>query len=200
MNLKIGDSVKVKFGVKEPDTEDFELGGWQGNIKEINFNVNNDNLSLITIEWDSLALENLPAKFIQDSEIEGLDWKSMILYKSDLDLSISKDSKAQIRETQKFLSKKNYWYSFGDIGHRIMKVLDGTNPNNEMEILEKWFKLLDNKLSFSIKSIVEYSENESTFKENDIVIIDSLPHFTEIYGVIIRTKKKDKNMNSLYVI
>jgi len=33
--MKTGDSVKVKDGTKEPDTEDFEIGGWQGRIVEI---------------------------------------------------------------------------------------------------------------------------------------------------------------------
>jgi len=31
-SMKIGDSVKVKKGVLEPDTEKFEIGGWQGRI------------------------------------------------------------------------------------------------------------------------------------------------------------------------
>ena len=34
-NMKIGDCVKVKKGVLEPDTEKFEISGWQGRIIEI---------------------------------------------------------------------------------------------------------------------------------------------------------------------
>jgi hypothetical protein len=32
--MKIGDSVKVKDGIKEPDNEDFEMSGWQGHCWE----------------------------------------------------------------------------------------------------------------------------------------------------------------------
>lgn len=35
MNIKIGDSVIVKQGIKEPDLEEFEIGGWQGRVVEI---------------------------------------------------------------------------------------------------------------------------------------------------------------------
>lgn len=33
--LKINESVKVKLGIKDPDNEQFDLGGWQGRIIEI---------------------------------------------------------------------------------------------------------------------------------------------------------------------
>ena len=75
MNLKIEDSIIVKEGIKEPDSEEFEIGGWQGRVIEINTDTDKDNI-LITIEWDSLTLEQLPSKFIQQSEIDGLDWKA----------------------------------------------------------------------------------------------------------------------------
>ena len=56
MKLKNGDSVIVKHGVKEPYLEEFEIGGWQGRVVEIDTNSDKDNI-LITIEWDSLTLK-----------------------------------------------------------------------------------------------------------------------------------------------
>jgi len=35
MSLEIGNSVKVKQGIKEPDSEDLEIGGWQGRVTGI---------------------------------------------------------------------------------------------------------------------------------------------------------------------
>ena len=49
MNLKIGDSVVVKGGVKEPELEEFEIGGWQGSVVEIDTDTEKDNV-LVTIE------------------------------------------------------------------------------------------------------------------------------------------------------
>lgn len=54
MNIKKGDSVIVKEGVKDPDTDEFEIGGWQGRVIEID-NLSEKNNALITIEWDSIT-------------------------------------------------------------------------------------------------------------------------------------------------
>lgn len=51
MKLKPGDSIMVKKGVKEPDFEKFEFGGWQGRVTEIDSSSNPDHI-LVTIEWD----------------------------------------------------------------------------------------------------------------------------------------------------
>ncbi len=53
LNYKIGDSVVVRPGVKEPDLEMFTIGGWQGRVLEIDADSDKENI-LITIEWDSL--------------------------------------------------------------------------------------------------------------------------------------------------
>lgn len=34
MSLKIGDSVIAKAGTKEPDSEDFEIGGWHERVRD----------------------------------------------------------------------------------------------------------------------------------------------------------------------
>ena len=46
--MKIGDSVKVKTGVLEPDNEKFEIGGWQGRIVNID-TVSTDEGTLVGI-------------------------------------------------------------------------------------------------------------------------------------------------------
>lgn len=52
--LKLGDSVIIKQGIKEPDFEEFEIGGWPGRVVEIDFQSDKDNI-LDTIEWDSFG-------------------------------------------------------------------------------------------------------------------------------------------------
>lgn len=97
MKLKNGDSVIVKHGVKEPYLEEFEIGGWQGRVVEIDTNSDKDNI-LITIEWDSLTLKQIPSNYIEQSEREGFDWQNMSLYDSELE-------KIKPRDTKKMLSK-----------------------------------------------------------------------------------------------
>ena len=49
----------VKQGVKEPDFEKFELGGWLGRVTEIDSSSNPDHI-LVTIEWDTETLKQIP--------------------------------------------------------------------------------------------------------------------------------------------
>lgn len=190
MNFIIGDSVIVKEGIKKPDSEDFELGGWQGRIVEIDSESNDDIFILITIEWDSLTLTQLPEKYIQQSEIEGLDWGTMTLYASDLDKTVMRDNKDKVKKMQDFLSNKYYWASHGKAGLRISKILDGLNPKDEMKCLQKWDNFLEKELSFPVKVIVVESENDWVIKDGDTVKIKSLTHIVDMYGIIAKITKE----------
>ncbi len=183
MKFELGDSVIVNQGVKEPDYEDFEISGWQGRIVKIDTKSDNNNV-LITIEWDSLTLEQIPSNFIKQSEEEGYEWRKMTLYDSELTKSKPRDSKEDVIRNQNQLADKHYWDSFGDEGIRISKVLEKINPNDEMKCLKKWVEYLNEKLTFPIHAIVTDSENNKTIKRGNKVLIKSLPHIVEIYGII----------------
>jgi hypothetical protein len=187
MNLVVGDSVIVKQGIKEPDSEEFEISGWQGRIIEINNDADEDNI-LITIEWDSLTLEQLPSSFIQQSEIDGHDWQCMILYDSDLDKSIPRDKKENVKKIQDKLFDKYYWASSGDEGLRISNVLGNAKRKNVMKCYEIWDKHLDENLSFPIPAIVEESEDSYLIKSGDKLLIKSLSNFVDMYGIIAKVK------------
>jgi hypothetical protein len=62
LNLKIGDSVKVKEGTMCPDLGDLCIGGWQGRISEIG--EDDDGNDLICIRWDSITLKNITTLFV----------------------------------------------------------------------------------------------------------------------------------------
>lgn len=188
MILKIGESVIVKQGIKEPDSEEFEIGGWQGRVIEIDKESNKDNI-LITIEWDSLTLGQLPSKYIQESEMDGLDWKSIVLYGSDVDIAIPRDKKGDVKNMQDKLSEKYYWASLGEEGNRISKILDGVNPKNEMKCLQKWDSHLDSKLTFPFQAIVTNSEDNWIIKEDDKLLVKSLTHFVDTYGIIAKINR-----------
>ena len=191
MSLKIGDSVIVKQGIKEPDLEEFEMSGWQGRVIEIDNDTDKDNI-LITIEWNTLTLEQLPSKFIQQSEIDGLDWQSMVLYESDLDKTVPKDKKENVKKVQDKLSDKYYWASFGEAGIRISNVLGEVKRHNEMKCLEMWDKYLDENLSFPIQAIVDESEDDWLIKSGDVLTIKSLSNIVDMYGIIAKVKHERK--------
>lgn len=203
LKFKIGDSVIVKQGVKEPDLEEFELSGWQGRVVEIDANSNKDNI-LITVEWDSLTLKQIPSDYIEQSEIDGFDWSSMVLYDSDLEKTISRDSKKNVEKAKEKLADKYNWVSFGEEGLRISKILQGVDPHDEMKCLQKWVEHLDKSLTFPIQAIVSESADDWLIKSGDKVIIKSLPHIVDLYGIIasirLDGKKYDYPLCDLKVI
>jgi hypothetical protein len=89
--FEVGNTVKVKEGIADPDMRDLTIGGWQGIISDI-YKDDNGNL-LIYIEWDSITLENMPDIFIDNSEESGLDFSSMSLFDSEVELTTSRDTK-----------------------------------------------------------------------------------------------------------
>lgn len=191
LNLKIGDSVVVKQGVKEPDLEEFEIGGWQGRVTKIDADSDKDNL-LVTIEWDSSTLLQIPSDYIEQSEIDGLDWSGMVLYESDLEKTIPRDKKENVKKAKDKLADKYYWASLGEEGVRISKILHGVDPHNEMKCLQKWVEHLDKELTFPIQAIVSESEDNWLIKSGDKVEIKSLTHIVDMYGVIASIRLNGK--------
>ena len=90
--FRIGDSVVVKPGVRDPDF-DIDLGGWQGRI--VYLEQMDDGEVLVRIEWDSKTLNAMGPDLIDRCEEEGLDWRWMDLYASDIKPGESRDSSDQ---------------------------------------------------------------------------------------------------------
>ncbi len=99
-SVKVGDLVKVKPGVFDPDgllvsnegykarlldhniPEVLSLEGWQGKIR--NIQPQKDGTTIIDIEWDSLTLQNMPKQVVKACEEKDLDWKQMALFPEDV--------------------------------------------------------------------------------------------------------------------
>lgn len=183
MKLKTGNSVIVKPGVKEPDFEKFELSGWQGRVTEIDTDSISDQ-TLVTIEWDSKTLKQIPAWYIEQSETDGCDWKTMILYEKDVEKTKTRDKKSDVKKAQKKLESESHWLYLGEEGIRIGKILRGVDPDDEMECLYRWSEYLDENLNFPFAAKVEETDGYGPVKEGDTVSIKSLPHAEDLYGII----------------
>lgn len=68
MEIKIGDSVRVKPGVKDPDYEN-DMSGWQGRVTHID----TDEGKFIEIAWDSITLNQMPVELIETSIEEKIE-------------------------------------------------------------------------------------------------------------------------------
>jgi len=71
MNFHIGDPVRVKAGVRDPDDPNFDIGGWQGRVTDIS-HANEPQEPTIGLAWDSLTLKVMPQQSIERYERERL--------------------------------------------------------------------------------------------------------------------------------
>jgi hypothetical protein len=82
--IKIGDLVKVKKGINSPDQEGICMEGWQGEVFEKT--EDKDGTTLISIEWDSMTLENMPESYIEQGTKEKLNNSIMTLEIEEVEL------------------------------------------------------------------------------------------------------------------
>jgi hypothetical protein len=81
--FRVGDKVRVKPGVKDPDFPDMPLGGWSGTVTEVIVHGGQVNC---VFKLDERTLASLHPIFMQRSEIDGLDYESMGLGQEDFEL------------------------------------------------------------------------------------------------------------------
>ena len=80
--FKVGDKVRVKHGVRDPDFPDIPLGGWAGTVKEVE---RAEGEITYLIAWDRTTLEGMHPVYKKRCERDGLELESMWLGDEDLE-------------------------------------------------------------------------------------------------------------------
>lgn len=184
-SLNIGDSVRVKPDVLDPDTEAFSLEGWQGRILDIR--PQKDATTIIDIEWDSITLREMPESSIENCEEEGLDWTQMGLYPDDVEVTKPRDTEQDVQHAQKELERISYanfsW--LGDAGKRIHRILLGVDHSDEMAVMNRWGAYLEEHLTFPFNAEVHEWQERGPLQSGDRVSVKTISTVDELYGVIV---------------
>ena len=183
--IKIGNNVKVKDGIKDPDDEDYSIAGWQGWVVE----VYDENLAAETAEnlqfmvsWDSVTLKNIPRTRLIELEREGYDWTMMCLDINDVDIATPRDKMEDAEAVSDVLSDDIYWEGMGEEGEQIAQILG--NPSSEKEAYQAWETFLKKELIFPFNA--EYYLEESAVIPNDAdVKALKLGNIDEDYGISV---------------
>ena len=96
MKLQVGSPVVVKSDTVDPDL-DFDIGGWQGRVMEIDYG------DTALIRWDSITLRAMSKDLLVRCENENLDWELMTLYMTNSEHTTARDSEADVSRTAKQL-------------------------------------------------------------------------------------------------
>jgi len=140
--MNIDSSVKVKEGIVCPDNENYNIGGWQGRVIDIEENS-------IEIEWDSVTLQQMPVDYIVESFDNDLDYSSMVLYTDEVEETQPRDKKVDVLKMQEKLDKQFGGSEIDEIETRVLDILDTEDPLVNGENLEMYREYL-------IKNIDKY--------------------------------------------
>ncbi len=182
VNLKIGDSVVVKSGVKDPDLG-IDIEGWQGRIVEIEKKDGS-----IGIAWDSITLKSMSDWIIEKCEVDGLDWRQMSLETTEVELATSRDTTKAIEKMIEKLESKHAWDHLGEEGKRIQAVLAGVDPDDEWAAVEAWEKHLRKVLQFPFDAEVYEYQERGPLQSGDKVSVKGITTIEDLYGVIVEVR------------
>lgn len=187
--FNIGDSVKVKPGILDPDTEAFSIEGWQGRIIGISPG-QEDGMTLIDIKWDSMTLQNMPKQSIETCEEEGLDWTQMGLYSEDLELTTARDTEDDVERVREELETAHYhsYRWLGEDGKRIQQILAGVNHDNEREVIARWGAYLEQHLSFPFDAVLDEWQERGPLRSGDKVKVKKISLVDDLYGIIVELR------------
>ena len=183
MTVDIGDTVKVKKGVKCPDDASISIGGWQGRIISIEEN-------LIGIQWDSITIGAMPRKFMMESEREGLAWAEMILSAEEIELAVSRDREADAERIIDELENKYRWLDGSDEGERIFTVIAEVDADDEEDA---WITYLQRTLTFPFSAKITEYHGRGRLAAGDELRVQGLDEADDRHGILVHVAFKKEH-------
>lgn len=191
-DLKVGDCIVVKPGVKDPDYG-IDIGGWQGRVTEIESHQSGE--VTISFQWDSLSLKSMSASAIRRSEEKGLDWTTMGLYPEEIEKAEPRDTQADVDAVIGDLSAEHAWDYLGRQGRRIQQVLQDVDEDDDWEAFEAWQAYLEGHLKLPFDAVVSEYQEHGPLQSGDLVKVTGIAGVEDLYGVLVNIKAR----GNLYV-
>lgn len=181
-SYRIGDCVRVKAGIKDPDFGT-AIGGWQGRIS--NIDKSNDE-TLVSIQWDSVTLKIIPVAMIEQCEEQGLDWAEMALGANDVEPAKPRDTENDVAKIKAQLSSQHGWMSLGEEGKRIQKVLAAMEADDDLDEFGAWEEHLEKNLRYPFEAVIaELLERGPLHVGDKVVVTGNADATDEKYGIIV---------------
>jgi len=146
--FRVGEQVRVKRGVSDPDYLDIPLGGWVGTVKEVD---QDPRQCYYLIAWSEETLKNVPPVFRKRSERDGLDYEEMWLADEDIE---AYDGEPLSIEQPTCIETKPL--SLDDQDDRIKSILGATGddpvPDVDEDTLITYWKHLNEHLTMPFQA------------------------------------------------
>ena len=183
----VGDRVRVKRGVADPDFPDIPLGGWVGTVREID---RSSKLLLCLIRWSQHTLDGVHPVFRKRCERDGFVYEDMWLDEKDIEPETGEY--VPIEQPEAIQTRP---LSLDDQDDRIRAVLaltgDDPLPDVGEETLTAYHAHLAAKLSFSFKA--SYSKEtgpmENTTCPITVTGLLAPDDCDEFYGLLCKARQ-----------
>lgn len=165
MAFKVDDCVAVKKGTKDPDSDLYDLSGWQGIILEIGDKDETTGEQIYLLVWDSMTLRSLPEQFIIDAMLEESDYATMYLGEGDLEPAKVRDTHDEIEATIDEIDEKYYWAGLGEEGKRIEAVIKQASNKDDFDaVVQAWKSHLEKHLVLPCDVVSEEDDKAYVLK------------------------------------
>jgi hypothetical protein len=168
--FSIGDSVRVKAGVADPDYPDIPIGGWSGQITEIQAG----DPPTCLVRWSQQTLENMHPVYRNRCERDGLDIKNMWLALSEIEPNA--DQRAEMEQPTAIQTKP---LNMKDEDDRIRAVFgfthDGLIPDVSEDTLRIYRDYLAEKLSFPFEAEGKLNPRRFCSRRQTVTVVAAIP-------------------------
>ena len=190
LNFTIGDSVVVTKGIVDSGSG-IDMGGWQGRITEIE--KGEKGRTLICVSWDSITLKNMPKSFLKETEEEGSDLQAYYLWVEDVESAQSRDTEEDVARTAHEIMRHVGWYSFGEEGKRIQRVVAGTD--DDWTAFKAWRRYMQKELTFPFEAEISEPQSKGRLRQGDKVAVMNISGLDDVWGVIVAIKRGSEKLD-----
>lgn len=156
----VGDRLRVKYGVADPDFPDIPLGGWAGIVADV---CHDSESHLYLIEWNEFTLNHMHPVFRNRCERDGLDEESSWLGEEDLEPDVG--DRLPLEQPTQIVTRP---LSMTDQDDRIRAIFGLTSddplPESTYENLRQYHAYLAANLSFPFEAA--YWEETGPFESS----------------------------------
>ena len=183
----IGDAVRVKPGVADPDYPDVPIGGWAGHVTEVEAG---DPLTYL-VRWSRQTLDSMAPVYRNRCERDGLDIREMWLAEDDLESDVG--HRVEIEQPTDVRTKP---LNMEDQDDRLRAVFGLTHdpvPEVESEALRTYHDYLAEHISFPFEAQGKPNPRRFSSTRGTVTVIglgspDENERLDEHCGLICETK------------
>ena len=186
-NIEIGDAVRVNEGVMCPDYEKYSLAGLQGFVTELF-----PEAGTLDIYWDEISLRALPSDYIRELILDGMGWDEMRLGLADVCKASPRGNLKKAKTAYEIVAADHVWDHLSDNNPGIAALLDPLGTRDVEECLDAWQDHLEEKLKLPFEAEVEEFQERGSFRQGDVVQVDSFEDIDEYRGILVNIRYKGR--------